>query len=231
VADPAEQPERTLDSNCPTCGAPAERGQLVCLECGSRIALAYKRPPSWKLPIAIVVIVGVLAMAGAVLAYEAIDDEAKEEVANTPLKPKQASGVRPQASGAKDKPPAKAKPKAKAEPKAKAKPKAEAKPKPAASSEGLVAKGDLYTWPRDLGGFTVVLLSAEDRASATTFAQSVAEAKEAKTGVIRADDFQTLPKGFYVVFAGSYKTRARADRATARLGAKYQGAFTQLVKR
>ncbi len=227
MADPAEQPERTLDSNCPTCGAPAERGQLVCLECGSRIALAYKRPPSWKLPIAIVVIVGVLAMAGAVLAYEAIDDEAKDEVAQTPLRPKQASGVRPQASGAKDKPPAKTE----AEPKAKPKEKAKPKPKPAATSEGLVAKGDLYTWPRDLGGFTVVLLSAEDRASATAFARSVAEAKDAKTGVIRADDFQTLPKGFYVVFAGSYKTRARADRATARLGAKYQGAFTQLVKR
>jgi len=221
VAGTPEQPERKLDSSCPTCGAPAERGQLVCLECGARIALAYKRPPSWKLPIAIVVIVGVLAMAGAVLAYEAIDDEAKDEVAQTPLKPKQVSGVSDQESGAKDKPPAKAK--AEAEPKA--------APKPAATSEGLVPKGDLYGWPRDLGAFTVVLLSTEDRASATTFARSVAEAKDAKAGVIRADDFETLPKGFYVVFAGSYKTRARADRATARLGAKYQGAFTQLVKR
>ena len=49
--------------------------------------------------------------------------------------------------------------------------------------------------------------------------------------MIRSDDFETLPKGFFVVFGGSYKTRAQADRATARLGAKYQGAFTQLVRR
>jgi len=220
VAETPAQPERKLDSSCPTCGAPAERGQLVCLECGSRIALAYRRPPSWKLPIAIVIGVGVLAMAGAVFAYEAIDDEAKEEVAETPLRPKE-SGVRDQVSGAKDKP--------RPKPEAKAKPKPE--PAPAATSQGLVPKGELYSWPRDLAGFTVVILSTEDRASATTFAQSVAEAKDAKAGVIRADDFKTLPKGFYVVFGGSYKTRARADRAAARLGAKYQGAFAQAVRR
>ncbi len=212
-----EQAERKLDSNCPTCGAPAERGQLVCLECGARIALAYKRPPSWKLPIAIVVVVGLLAMAGAVAAYEAIDDDAKEEVAEAPLRPKEVSGVRSQVSGAKDKP--------------RAKPKAKATPEPATTSEGLVPVGELYRWPRDLNAFTVVVLSTEDRATATTFAKSVAEAKDAKTGVIRADDFETLPKGFYVVFGGSYKTRARADRAAARLGAKYRGAFTQLVRR
>ena len=221
VQEAPDQAERTLDSNCPTCGAPAERGQLVCLECGSRIALAYKRPPSWKLPIAIVAVVGALAVTGAVLAYEAIDDDAKNEVAATPLKPKQTSDVRPQTSGKKAK--------GKAQPKAKAKPKAE--PKPAASSEGLVPKGKLYTWPRDLKAFTVILLSSEDRASATAVANSVADANDAKTGVIRSNDFVTLPKGFFVVFGGSYKTRARADRAAARLGAKYQGAFAQLVRR
>lgn len=207
------QAERKLDSNCPTCGAPAERGQLVCLECGSRIALAYRRPPSWKLPIAIIAVVGALAVAGAVLAYEAIDDEAKDEVAATPLKPKKAAT-------------AKEKPK-----KAAAKKKAPAEKPAAATAEGLVAKGKLYTWPKDLKAFTVIVLSAEDRASATSFANSVADAKDAKAGVIRSNDFVTLPKGFFVVFGGSYETRARADRAAARLGAKYQGAFAQLVRR
>lgn len=209
-----DQTERTLDSSCPTCGAPAQRGQLVCLECGSRIALAYRRPPSWKIPVAIAVVVGALAVTGAVFAYEAIGDDAEDEVAAVPLKPKKAAAA----------------PQKKAAPATETKAPAE-KPAAATTPEGLVLKGKLYAWPKDLRAFTVVLLSAEDRASATSFASSVADAKAAKTGVIRADDFETLPKGFFVVFGGSYKTRARADRAAARLGAKYRGAFTQLVRR
>lgn len=202
--------ERKLESSCPTCGAPAERGQLVCLECGSRIALAYRRPPSWKIPVAITVLLAALVVAGSVFAYEAIDDEAKDEVAATPLKPKKAEPKK----------------KARTEPE---KPAGEPKAPPAAG--GLVPRGKLYTWPRDLRAFTVVLLSAEDRPTATAFANGVADAKDAKAGVIRSDDFETLPKGFFVVFGGVYKTRARADSAAARLGRKYQGAFTQLVRR
>lgn len=201
--------ERKLESSCPTCGAPAERGQLVCLECGSRIALAYRRPPSWKIPVAITVILAALVVAGSVLAYEAIDDEAKDEVAATPLKPKKTA-------------PKKAERKKTA---------TEPKPEPKPAARDLVPKGKLYTWPRDLRAFTVVLLSAEDRPTATAFANGVADAKDAKTGVIRSNDFETLPKGFFVVFGGVYETRARADRAAARLGRKYQGAFTQLVRR
>jgi len=143
---------------------------------------------------------------GAVFAYEAIDDDAKDEVAAVPLKPKTA------APAEETKAPTET-------------------PAAATTPEGLVPKGKLYTWPRDLRAFTVVLLSTEDRASATSLANAVADAKSAKTGVIRSDDFETLPQGFFIVFGGSYETRARADRATARLGARYQGAFTQLVRR
>lgn len=206
--------DHSLESSCPTCGAPAQRGQLACLECGSRIALAYRRPPSWKIPVAITVLLAAFVVAGSVLAYEAIDDEAKDEVAATPLKPKQAPKKKATAKKAERK---------------KAKAKRKSRPKPA--SGGLVPRGKLYRWPRDLRAFAVVLLSAEDRPSATAFAKSVADAKDAKAGVIRSNDFATLPKGFFVVFGGAYKTRARADRAAARLGRKYEGAFTQLVRR
>ncbi len=76
-----------------------------------------------------------------------------------------------------------------------------------------------------------MLLSAEDRPSAAAFATSVAKEASAKAGVIRSDEFESLPKGFFVVFAGSYPSRARADRAAARLGRSYPGAFPQLVRR
>ena len=77
----------------------------------------------------------------------------------------------------------------------------------------------------------MVINSTEDRASATAFARSAARTGPAKLGVIRADDFKTLPKGFYVVFAGFYASRAQADQATSRLERRYKGAFTQAVQR
>lgn len=198
--------QQPRDAACPTCGAPAERGQLVCLECGSRVALAYRRPPSWKLPVAIVVIIGALALAGAVVAYNAIDDDARDEVSETPPKPKQ---NRPASGGATD-----------------------GKAAPAAgASGGLVKQGKLYSWPRGLEGFTVVLLSGEDRESATAFANEVADRNDAKAGVITSEDFGSLPQGFFLVFGGIYETRERAEQALARLSGRYPGSFAQLVKR
>ena len=200
------------DVHCPSCGAPAERGQLVCLECGARVALVYRRPPGWKVPAAITAVVALLLGGGAVLAISALGDEADREVAAAPPRPRET----PARTAAEKPEPADSKAKA-------------AEPELATTS--IVQRGALYSWPRTLEGFTVVITSTEDRASATTFARSAAKSKPAKLGVIRADDFQTLPKGFYVVFAGYYDLRAKADRATARLSGKYQGAFTQSVQR
>ena len=201
---------RPADVHCPRCGAPAERGQLMCLECGARIALVYRRPPSWKVPVAITAVVVLLLGAGALLAVAALSDDADREVAAAPPRPKPAASETPA-------------------------PKTEAgKPKDAranAPAGALVKQGPLYRWPSTLEGFTVVINSTEDSGSATAFARSASKAKPAKLGVIRADDFKTLPKGFYVVFAGFYDSRADADRATTRLNAKYPGAFTQAVER
>jgi septal ring-binding cell division protein DamX len=162
------------------------------------VALGYRRPPSWKLPVAIVAVIGALALAGAVVAYDAIDDDARQEVSQTPPKPKQAKAP---ASGA---------------------PKKDAR---------LVKRGDLYSWPRSLEAYTVVLLSVEDRQRATSFANEVADRNDAKTGVISASDFQSLPQGFFIVFGGVYETRERAEQAVERLSARYPSSFAQLVTR
>lgn len=199
----AEETDRPAEQHCPNCGAPAERGQLVCLECGARIALTYRRPPSWKVPVAILVVVVALCALGAALAVTAIGDDAKKEVSAAPPHPRT--------------PPSRP-----------AKPKA-ARPAPAASA--LTRQGGLYAWPSTLTGFTVAINSTQDEGSARTFAQSAATTRPAKVGVIRGDDFRTLPKGFYVVFAGYYATREQADAATARLGKRFKGAFVQPVKR
>jgi len=251
TAEPFKPPARA-PTPCPVCEAPAERGQLICLECGSRIALRHRRPPSWKVPVGILAIVTVLAGAGAVLAYEAIDDEARREAdaapprvksaAEEPAEPEaQTPAEQPQpqpsepslgagGSGSRDSAgadPADDQP-ADDQP---ADDKQPADEQPAAADGELVPDGELFTWPRDLEGFTVVIQSTQDRQSATTFAGQVAQSNDGEVGVIDSADFRTVPRGFFVVFVGSYEDRAGAQRAAARLGGRYEGAFPQAVRR
>ena len=197
---------------CPTCGAPAERGQLICLECGSRIALAYRRPPSWRVPAAIVAVVLLVAGAASVLAYRALTDDAEDEVASQPV-PAQPAGdadrEEREATPDRDEP-------------------AEEEP---TGPGGLPVDSDgVRSWPEGEDGFTVVVLSSEDRASARAFAQQAVQ-QGVKAGVLRADDYPALSAstGFFIVFVGRYANQAGADRAAARLGRNYQGAYPQFV--
>jgi septal ring-binding cell division protein DamX len=201
-------------TTCPTCGAEADRGQLVCLECGSRIALDYRRPPTWKVPLAIGAVVGVVLLVAAVAAWREVNDKTDAEVATTPIQVKEKAA-------------------AKTEKKQTAKKETtKTATTPAATTptggEAIVEADGYYTWPKDLSGFTVVLVSNEDEESAKTFARS-ANKGDVKAGVIRSNDFGTLPKDFFLVFAGQYETMAEAEKAASALGKQYQGAFPQKV--
>lgn len=200
---------------CPTCGAQAEEGQLVCLQCGSRVALGYRRPPSWRVPVAIVVAVLLLAVAATAVALNKIGDDADREVGHAPITVKRSKGA-----GAE-------KGKSTAQEKKGSTTPAGQKPSPGAE---LVQRGSLYEWPRDLKAFTVVLVSTEDRVTADNFARAASEGAPAKIGVIRGDDFKSLPKGSYVVFAGQYKDRPAAAEAAARLGKRFAGSSPRLVE-
>jgi len=72
------------DAICPECGAPADSGQLVCLECGARISLPRSPATSWKRPAAIVAIVALLATAGGTIGYRTLVHDAEEEAAEAP---------------------------------------------------------------------------------------------------------------------------------------------------
>src|SRR5438477_11154684 len=71
-------------TTCPSCGAPADPGQLMCLECGSRLALDYQRPPSWRLPAAIVAVVVLVAGAGLAYALARVSHDAGKTTASAP---------------------------------------------------------------------------------------------------------------------------------------------------
>src|SRR5436190_658555 len=72
---------------CPNCGAPADPGQLMCLECGSRLALGYRRPPSWRLPAAIVGVVLLIAGIGVAIALASVTGDANKTTAAAPTQP------------------------------------------------------------------------------------------------------------------------------------------------
>jgi septal ring-binding cell division protein DamX len=177
-----------------------------------------------------------------VLAYQAISGEAEREVAATPVKVSdrpqndeasvgdaEEKSLVPETLDESDKPETSATGEG-SEPQTTS-PEEPPEPDSGAKADGLVKDGPLYTWPRDLEGFTVVLLSSEDRPSAVAFAESAAETRSERIGVIRSNDFETLPTDFFVVFAGTYPNRAKADAAAARLGRNFPGAFPQIVRR
>jgi len=160
------------------------------------VTLGYRKPPSWRVPVAIVVAVILVAVAATAVALNKISDNADREVGRTPIKVKGGGAAQ----------------------------------KPKAGTE-LVKHGVLYDWPRDLKAFTVVLLSTENRADAEKFARSASDGAAAKIGVIAADDFKSLPKGTYAVFAGRYRDRPTADKAAARLRERFSRTSPQRVAR
>lgn len=232
----ATRPRPKADISCPTCGAPAETGQLICLECGSRIALGYRRPPSWRVPIAIVSLLVLETVAGIYLGVEAIQDDADQELAarSAPSEPEQTGaggedGEGEQAEQPADRQPAEKEP-AERKPAEKEKADKEKDSGGAQTEAPAAGAGGVQSWPEGEDAFTVVILSAQDRPSARAFAQSAGEAGT-RAGVLEADDYPSLSAstGFWIVFVGTYPNRPKADAAAARLGRRFSGAYPQFV--
>jgi septal ring-binding cell division protein DamX len=199
VEPTATKPDSASDVRCPNCGEPAKSDQLVCLRCGGRMALDYRRPPGWKLPAAIVAGVALVAVVAFGFGLREITHNARTEVAN----------AGPAA------PPPKKQP-------------ATPKKKPAAKKPGRPAARPAGTWPAGKRGFTVILVSVGNRAAAKSNAASVRESG-VPAGYLRSNDYRSLPKGFWYVYGGVYDTRAKAEKAVAKFGRGFPGAYVQLV--
>lgn len=193
---------------CPRCGAGAEADQLFCLECGERLSLGYRRPPSWRLPAAIVAGVVLLAGAGAAFALLEVADEA-EQAAGPPVQPPPAAAPQPTDTGATatdttatDEPPA---------------------------PEEDAAAGEVREWPADTSAYTVILLSTDTRAGAEETARRAAEAG-IPAGVLDSSDYSSLNPGFQVVFAGEFESAEAAQEEAERYaGLGFPGGYPRFV--
>jgi hypothetical protein len=204
------------ETSCPHCGEPVDPRQLVCLNCGGRIALRERailgREP---LPAAAVVFILVAAMSGLLLglglsSLTGGDDDAGGGPAQ------EASATAPQATAERTNTTA-------GQPEA-----------PAVVGGGEQEKqtpsrgGGVPGWPKGLTAHTVVLVTSSDRAAALNVAKA-ARATGLEAGLIRSDPYD-LGTGLWIVYSGQFTTPEGAQRQAGQLAGRYPGAYPQLIQ-
>jgi zinc-ribbon domain len=195
---------------CPQCGEPAERGQLVCTNCGARLALDYRRPQGAVPALAITLAVVVLGAGAFGFAVSEITSDAEDEVmvADRAERP---APVAAQGEQQRDAP--------------------EATAPSAGTAEGTPqepSRSLLLEWPDDLTAHTVVLVTTSDRHAAGRRARQAARSG-IEAGLLRSDDYN-LGTGLWIVFAGRFDTPEGATRQASDLAERFPGAYPQLVE-
>jgi zinc ribbon protein len=234
VNAPARPPAEPV---CPRCGAPLQRDQEYCLECGYRLQPAsgvvgrlsgawqarfgwYPGDWFWRVLLGLVI-----AIAGATAAIVLTDAGAENNpiVAtegggspHTPTSaPETATVTLPSVSTAPGPPSTPSTP-----------------PPPTTTAP---APGSLTAWPSGRSGFTVVLESiptSAGRPLAFARARAASRAGLPQVGVIDSGRYSSLHPGYYVVFSGIYTSRGQADAARAAAAEKgFQLAYSREITR
>ena len=95
----------------------------------------------------------------------------------------------------------------------------------APSSPKLPVGPTVGSWPAGVTGYTVVLGVIHDRAAATADARRIA-VTGVPVGVLFSSDYSSMRPGDWIVFSGTYPSKAEADTAAASLKARGQpGAY------
>jgi hypothetical protein len=187
--------------SCPYCGGPTERGQLVCIECGNRLALKEeggKRRFDNLPAVAVLLAVVVLGAGAAGFAISELTDD---------------SGNDSQAAGSPANGPAAP---------------TQTKTDTETGQAQQPSHSLLLTWPAGVTAYTVVLVSSSDKPAARQVAREAAQSG-LEAGLLRSDDYD-LGEGLWIVFAGRFDSQSSAERQAGNLAARYPGAYATLVK-
>ena len=65
-------------SKCFSCGSPLSGDEIFCLQCGQRLVAEPPEEPNFRLPIAIVAVIALLAVGGTVFALEQVESDAED---------------------------------------------------------------------------------------------------------------------------------------------------------
>jgi DNA-directed RNA polymerase subunit RPC12/RpoP len=219
------------DDSCPNCGEPVERRQLVCLNCGARVALrersTWAREPVTALAAGLLVLIVI----GAALSGFAIseltsggddggDGAPQRAAADAPAV---VSGGEQPARTAKEAPATGEAPAAAEAPATEEAPAVTETTPEERSTEGVPG------WPDGLTAHTVVLVTSSDRAAALNVAKE-ARGKGLEAGLIRSDPYD-LGSGLWIVYSGRFTTPEGAQAQAAQLAERYPGAYPQLIQK
>jgi hypothetical protein len=198
-----------------------EPRQLVCLNCGGRVALKERTPVAREPVTAVAAVLVATIVIGAGLFGFAIseltsgdgDDPApRQERASAPAEEEPPAGEEPAAEapavvGGEDQP---------------------TRTAPADAGRAPADAGRVPGWPRGLTAHTVVLVTSSDRAAALGVARE-ARSKGLEAGLMRSDPYD-LGTGLWIVYTGHFTTPEGAGRQASELAGRYPGAYPQLVQ-
>jgi hypothetical protein len=219
-----------VEGRCPRCGAPRERTQEYCIECGLRLpglrgAIPVLRrgwvrrlgwyPGDWVW-VSLLTLAVAAAGAAAAIAFggRSTSEAGTTAVAPAPhrLRGVTTGGGLPAAP----------------EPGASTRPKARPAQAPGAANGRL-------GWPAGRNGWTIVLFSYPvTSGTAAAFATSSRAARSGlpEVGVIDSGQFSSLHPGYYIVFSGVYSSAGEAEAALRSVRASgFSSAYTRQISR
>jgi DNA-directed RNA polymerase subunit RPC12/RpoP len=198
---------------CPHCGEPVEPRQLVCLNCGGRIALKERTPMAREPVTAIAAVLLVTVVVGAGLFGFAISEltSSEETKVETVERVRTVAEQPPEAPAVVD-----------GETQT-----TEQAPEPEPEQRPTRRRG-VPGWPKGLTAHTVVLVTSSDRPAALNVARQ-ARSSGLEAGMMPSDPYD-LGTGLWIVYSGRFTTREGAQRQAAQLADRYPGAYPQLVQ-
>jgi predicted nucleic acid-binding Zn ribbon protein len=204
-------------TTCPTCGEPVDPHQLVCLNCGGRVALRERRSrtadPLVPVAVALIALVAIGAGLFGFAISELTSDEGDAAGQAAGPAPRETAEGPSVVSGSEQ------------EPRTSPETATSEEPAPPRKANPSAVPG----WPRGLRAYTVVLVSSSDGPAARRVARQ-ARGSGLEAGLIRSEPYD-LGSGLWIVFTGRFDTREGAVRQAAGLQDRYPGAYPQLVQR
>jgi hypothetical protein len=213
----ADAPDEVGPAACPSCGAEADPGQLVCTNCGARLALGGGRRDRSVAALAAIAVIAVLGAAASGFALSEItsgDGDDSPAASQGPPPPAAAPGEPQETTQAGD-------------------PSDPSPPEPSPAEDPADGAPQeprrlLLDWPEGLKAHTVVLVTTSDRAAALRLARQAARSG-IEVGLLRGDDYN-LGAGLWVVFAGRFDSPEGASRQASDLSERFPGAYPKLVE-